>query len=106
MNNIINLTPHPITIVMGEEKVVIPSSGVIARCKEEVEIIGDINGIPVIRKKFGQVENLPEPIPGTVFIVSALVAQAARRSDVLCPGDPVRDAEGRITGCKALCSVV
>lgn len=105
MANIINLTPHDVNIIVGDSVRVIPPSGTVARCKEEVEIIGEIDGIPIVRKFFGQVENLPDPKPDTIFIVSALVAQAARRPDVMCP-ETVRDSEGKITGCKALCSVV
>jgi len=107
MVEIVNLTPHSINIVMGNGEVrTIPPSGTIARCRETSEIVGDINGIPVIRKSFGNVEGLPDPSSGVIYITSALVANAARREDVVCPGDPVRDSNGNIIGCKALCRVV
>ncbi len=107
MAEIVNLTPHPINIVMGDGEVrTIPPSGTVARCRETTETVGEVNGIPVIRKSFGSVENLPDPSSGTIYVVSALVAQAARREDVVCPGDPVRDDKGQIIGCKALCRVL
>ena len=34
---------------------------------------------------FGEVENLPPPEAGTLYIVSGAVASAAKRDDVLCP---------------------
>jgi len=58
---LINLTPHPITVVGedGEVKLVIPPSGKIARVKTEQTVIGEINGIPVVKTVFGDVEGLP-----------------------------------------------
>jgi hypothetical protein len=104
--NLINLTPHPVTVA----GLTIPPSGTVARCREVTESRGvvEIDGtnVPLVSKRFGEVENLPEPAPNTVYIVSALTAQAAwavGRRDVVCPGDPVRDAEGRIIGATSLC---
>ena len=52
---------------------------------------------------FGEIQNLPEPQPETLYIVSALVGAALKgaREDVLLPGtgpqdSAVRDTEGRI----------
>jgi hypothetical protein len=53
---------------------------------------------PVVSTKFGEVIGLPEPKPDTVYVVSALVASAVRRRDVLSPGSLVRDKEGRVVG--------
>jgi hypothetical protein len=47
----VNLTPHKIT-VWGEDggiKAVIPPSGEIARVEVKQEVIGEINGIPVVK---------------------------------------------------------
>lgn len=81
-----------------------------ARCRELVDHRGsasvDGHELPLVAKRFGEVEGIPEPEPGTIYIVSALAAQAAwavGRRDVVCPGDPVRDAEGRIIGAASLC---
>jgi len=101
--NIINLTPHEVNIITDNGNISIPASGTIARCKTEREVTGTINGIPVTRTKFGEVENLPEPKENTIFIVSSLVAQAVpHRNDVFIPDDSVRDEQGRIIGCRSL----
>ena len=98
--NIINCTPHSINIVNGPT---IPPSGIIARVTATTVTIGDVDGIPVTATVFGQVENLPEPEDGTIFIVSSLVAQRCRdRYDVFIPNESVRDENGRIIGCRSL----
>jgi|SRR5690606_30958446 len=102
-----NLTPLTINIVRPDGGTLdIAPSGTIARVAEEVTPMGEMGGVPLVSKKFGDVVNLPPP-DGRIFVVSALVAQAVWRSgrhnDVVCPGNPVRDSEGRIIGCEALC---
>lgn len=57
----------------------------------------------VTRAKYGQVENLPLPKKGTIFIVSALVLQAVPgRLDVFAPGPALRDEAGKIIGADGL----
>ena len=57
------------------------------------------DAVPVYRTVFGQVEGLPEPAEGTVYIVSGMVAAACRgRDDVVCaaaghPGTVRRDGQ-------------
>ena len=110
---LVNLTPHEIVIV-GQDgaEIRIAPSGTIARVSETVEARGQVihfeTGIPVplISKTFGEIENLPEQQFRTIYIVSALVSQAAwatGRRDVVCPGDPVRDENGRVIGARSLC---
>lgn len=103
----LNLTPHCINVVTasGEELFSIPASGSLARCIEQVEAAGSVEGVPLVRKSFGSVEGLPEPVDGVLYIVSGLVlsALAGSRSDVVAPGNPVRDDSGRIIGCAAFC---
>lgn len=46
-------------------------------------------------------ENLPAPQPGVAYIVSRVVAEAARgRDDLFIVDDAVRDGEGRIVGAR------
>jgi hypothetical protein len=103
MMNLVNLTPHPVTV----GGVTIPSTGVV-RCAEVRERVGTIAvsddvQVPLMRVSLGQVEGLPEPSPDTVYIVSRLVADACPdRDDLAVPDMIVRDAEGRIIGCDAL----
>ena len=105
---IINLTPHSVTFVdaMGNEVLTVEPSGQVARCSVTREKIGMIGGIPVNQTRFGQVSDLPNPQPDTIYIVSAIVAQAVPdRPDVFIVDDTVRDEQGRIIGCRALSHV-
>lgn len=101
--NIINLTPHEITF-MGNETITIPTSGIVARVAVKREQVGTLNGLPICRSVLGQVENMPEPKADTVYIVSAMVAQAVKgkRDDIYIVDDTVRDESGRIIGCRGL----
>jgi hypothetical protein len=98
---IINLTPHNISLFKDGQLVeTIPSSGVVARVSVTSEIIGELNGFEIRRNAYGEIIGLPERTEGTVYIVSALVAQAAKdRDDIVITDGAVRDAEGRIIGC-------
>ena len=99
----INLTPHAVTIVKETGNLVIEPSGMLARVAAKIVTIGEIDGIPVTTTEFGEVENLPEPEEGTIYIVSSLVAQrCTHRGDVFIPNEAVRDEAGRIIGCKSL----
>lgn len=95
----INLTPHIVRLNGGRE---FPPSGQVARVQATHELdawlsegpdgaveLGDEffrDAIPVYAPVFGEVEGLPGPAKGTVFIVSGKVAAACRgRDDVVCP---------------------
>ena len=110
MAKLINLTPHEINIITPEGEMKIPPSGVIARVGVIRERIGEvfIDGkfIPVYKNKFGSVENLPDPKPDTLYVVSSIVAQAvSNRKDVVVPDDSVRDEQGSIIGVRALAQI-
>ncbi len=113
IKKLVNLTPHPVTLVREDGCVVELSAAPkdkVPRCTETVQQVGEIEAgdlrIPVIRKSLGQVDNLPDPEEGTVFIVPLAVAQAARhRGDLLVPNDTVRDEQGKIIGCRSLATV-
>ncbi len=122
----VNLTPHVINFIayynieivqdefgtseyITEERIYpIEPSGTIARCKvERKEIDSFIFGwditIPLTKTRFGEVEGLPEPKEGVIYIVSNIVAQAVpHRDDVFFPDDLVRDENGKVIGCRAL----
>ena len=127
---VVNLTPHSINFIlpyhieigqdeMGTPEYVteertycLPPSGTVARCKvdrKEVDsfMVQDVDGwditVPITATKFGEVEGLPEPQDGIIYIVSNLVAQAVPdREDVFFPDDIVRDEHGNVIGCRAL----
>jgi len=111
--NIVNLTPHAITMMpagpAGPVVTILPS-GIVARCatsRVQVDTV-TVDGIviPVNRTQFGAVTGLPDPQPDTIYIVSAVVAQAVPdRQDVFIVDDAVRDEQGRIIGARALAHV-
>ena len=111
--NIVNLTPHPLNLMPeGPDgpTATIPPSGQVARCavdRVQVDTV-TVNGVsvPVNQTQFGSVSDLPDPQPDTIFVVSALVAQAVPdRQDVFIVDDAVRDDQGRIIGARALAHV-
>ena len=104
-NKIVNLTLHTLNIYDPDGQDVVMSiepSGDTARVNSTTVIVGEINGIPVVKTSFTAVEGLPEPEPGAVYVTSTLVAQAAHRPDVIAPDtgpqSAVRDEGGRIRG--------
>ena len=104
---LINLTPHAINLMADGETVTLKPSGIVARCattRTQVDVL-TVDGvqIPVNQIGFGAVQGLPDPVNGVFFIVSSLVANAAKgRQDLLTVDDAVRDAGGNIIGCRAL----
>jgi hypothetical protein len=91
----------------------VPPSGTVARVRETVtdtELVSVMDGIhPVVltlaERTFGEIEGLPEPSILKLYVVSALVAEAAwslGRRDVVCLGDFERDGEGRIIAARRL----
>ena len=101
---LMNLTPHALNVRKADGTFLeLPPSGTVARRSVERIVVGEIDGITIYATKFGQLEGLPEPSDGTVYIVSALAAQAcADRHDVLVPGEAIRDDNGRVVGCNGL----
>lgn len=95
---IVNLTPHDIVITDGPT---FPPSGIVARVSVQQVDDGNINGVPVKKQTFGDIVGLPAPQQDTVFVVSAMVLNAAKaqgRTDVVAPdtANAVRDDNGHI----------
>ena len=112
---IVNLTPHAITIPNCTPNITggppatwtLAPSGRIARALERVTSADPIDGIPTTTTVYTGVVDLPDPQPDAWYVVSALTAQVAHQigrpcSDLLVPGEQVRDAQGRIAGCRSL----
>ena len=98
---LVNLTPHAINMIVdGDVKETIVSSG-LARCSVMSNVVGQINGYNVCENTYGEVVGLPQPQEGTIYIVSALVAQAVKglRTDVVVVDKTVRNESGQIIGC-------
>ena len=83
----INLTPHAITVLDVEGiHHVFPANGVVARVAAQVENLAPVAGFRLRRQTLGVVQDLPGPVPGVVYIVSALVkGQVPDRADVVAP---------------------
>ncbi len=99
-----NGTPHELTLVLADgRKVVLPPTGTVPRVAVENHPSGFVESVPVVTAHFGAVTGLPPIELGVVWVVSGMVLDAARsRPDVFAPGDPVRDADGKIIGAKGL----
>ena len=101
MNKILNFTPHALKVVDLDGSVVtFPSVGV-ARVATSSVSKDPINGFGVVATAFADVAGLPSPQDGVYFVVSRLVLSACPgRTDLLCPGELIRDVDGNVIGCK------
>jgi len=104
---VVNLTPHDVVVRLTGRDVVFPRSGQQARVAVTQTEVAVIDSIPVVRNVYGEVQGLPAPERGTIYIVSAQVLErAGGRHDVFAPDTSpagvVRDAEGRIIAVKRL----
>ena len=96
---LVNLTQHTITLVVEGETIVVQPTGIEVRVSQEV-VPTEVTGL--YRTTLGTVENMPEPVEGTLYIVSSMVLSALRdvRSDVYAPltapGWAIRNDAGQI----------
>lgn len=104
----INLTPHDVTVYLPDtatetnRRRTFHRDGTVARVSQIASTVKRIDGISIDTVKFGPVVGLPQPVDGTLFIVSAMVKTAAGdRTDLVSPGELVRDAAGNTIGCKS-----
>ena len=109
--NLINLTPHTVTVFDEDTVVLAVESAGVARVSASTEVVGHLQVgdvvIPQTHTTFGEVEGLPDPTPGVGYIVSnmivsALAQQGIHRDDLFTPGLQVRDDQGRVIGCRSL----
>ncbi len=84
---LINLTPHTINVIGADgAEHAIPPSGQVARVTTTETVVGacPVTGAPVVQRRFGAVEGLPEE--GVPCLVSALVLSAVPgRAGVYAP---------------------
>ncbi|BAK34151.1 hypothetical protein MLP_11370 [Microlunatus phosphovorus NM-1] len=108
MIEIVNLTPHEVTVMPGDaEAVTFPASGEFARVREhlgdEVWVATEGGRVPVRQLTYDeQVDDLPDPSPGVLYLVSRLTALSVRRDDLIFPQGELRDDNGQIIGCRGL----
>lgn len=102
-NVLVNMTPHTLNIVINDEvTIAVAPSGIVPRVSTKIEKIAD----GIVTTKMGDVEGLPEVVPGKLLIVSALVKAASDRDDLISPDTSptgaVRDDNGRIVGVRGI----
>jgi hypothetical protein len=105
---LVNLTPHPIAIyrdrtVEDGPAEVIPPSGTVTRIAT-IELGTNYGNNSVYELvEYGHAHDLPQPEPGTDYIVSLVVALSVRgRNDLLAPYLEVRNEQGTMIGCRFL----
>lgn len=109
MTTLINCTPHAVNIYSKDGTVItVESSGNFARVatiKEETSIPG-LEGIKVEKTTFdtSKIDGLPAPEEGVIYIVSLITLNALKgiRTDLVAPGNLIRDEKGNIIGCDGL----
>jgi hypothetical protein len=119
---LVNLTSHELNVYNSEGKVILsippPKDTPIPRVSIKSEVVGtiDVDGVevPIRRVVYGDVEYLPLPEEGTIYVVSTFVTLALRdkgikREDLLSPDtntdSVIRDKDGRVLGVKYLQTV-
>lgn len=106
----INLTSHPVRISTEGKIFEIKPSGTVARLIERYgqhrKVTADGEKITIVPVKNVDIFGLPNPKPQTYYIVSSMVAFHAKRKDVLCPGEFIKDTRGKIIASKWLLSTV
>lgn len=119
--NLINLTPHPITLVDRDGNVLqtLPASGWELRLSSSTVPVGNVAGWPTSKTAFGTAEVVQskgwngqeKPEFGvaefegasTYFVVSMLAKSAyPNASNLFVPAEVVRDSNGQILGCQSL----
>ena len=94
---LVNLNPHEISVEALTIRVTFPPSREPCRIQVSQKIVDTIFAdgdnpfsIPVVENVYGEVQGLPEPVEGVVYIVNALVLAAlkdagSKRTDVVAP---------------------
>lgn len=100
---IINTTPHDVVMLNSNNEVVsVFPPELSVRVSSHVVKVGELDGFPLEATTFGELEGLPAQEDGVFYIVSRFVKSALpNRHDLICPGQQVRDGQGRVIGCKS-----
>ena len=106
VKEVVNLTPHSVSVLVGDTMKNIPPSGKVVRVSSHCEPCGTIDGMQVVLCHEGEPRGLPEPKEGIVYLVSSVVAKSVKRKDVLSPDTSddgvIRDGNGYILAVKRL----
>ena len=103
MKKIVNLCRHPLFVLLEDGKSVrVPAAESSASVDLEDYVVDEVDGISIYRRKATRFHNLPEPEPGTYFVVSRIVADHCReRSDLVAPTDLIKDSKKHVVGCQS-----
>ena len=108
---IINITPHDVTVMNPEDCYNIvhtfPASGTVVRVSYDMDVIDTCLNVPIQATRYDVPEGLPPERPGTMYITSIMVVNCLRalgiiRTDLLTPFGLLRDASGQVVGCSGL----
>ena len=97
-STIVNLTPHNIVFRCEDEAIgdlVFPASGKVARVTTTAKAVGEVLSII----EYGEIEGLPKPTAGILYLVSGMLLSHTKRLDVLAPDtseSAIRDSNGHI----------
>lgn len=103
---LVNLTPHDVTLyVDGRPRFTWPRPAANAKVPRAAvkthaayRVMDGELGVRLERLEYtGEVHDLPDPSPGTVYIVSQITAKASGRVDLVFPLEHRED--GRVVGC-------
>lgn len=92
----VNLTPHDVRIRLADSMVAEPLDTDIVLSQQEIPLRIEesvvsqevVDGVTIRLTEFGEIVDLPDPVPGTMLIVSMATAQQAYalgRRDVVAP---------------------
>lgn len=96
--NFVNLCPHTINVVDAHGVVhAFPPSGVVARVTAATESLPPVGNFRLSQQTFGEVQNLPEPAPETMYIVSGMLLAALKGSRPDCVGPDTGPTQVRFT---------
>ena len=100
----INLTPHEVKVLDQNGQIqTIPASGEVARISTSFEVDDVVNGVAIGHTKYSGVTGLPDPVTGTIYIVSLILLKALPdRTDLVAPNELVRDEKGLVLYAKSL----
>lgn len=104
-----NLTSHEVCIyklngTVPDLDLVIEAGEEVARVScEYMKVDKKVEGVDLYRTVFGEVTGLPDHEEGVYLLVSTMVREALPlRSDLVSPGQLLRDDDGNVIGCLGL----
>jgi len=106
---LVNLTGHRVTMISWNDHTVhIPSSGYLrvesSSDPGEVMLVEGLR-MPLIEIRERRVEG-PDIEPGTLYVVSGVVAAKSHRADFIVPSRVERNKHGTVIGCRAFARII